>query len=279
VPLTYWGRPSASLPARRDVWTPFDSKTDPLAEWQTMNRAMTEDPPEPRLDKLLGLFSHVGVGPGQDIEKRDEHTKRGLARAAVDGRAMLAEAIRSSLLGTLVNNWSVPPKALGRAGVADDFLLRGATQCLGGIIANDPEEAVYFNTALDASGQPFDGARKYLLRFAPGGLPKVNAFWSLSLYDPTFNFTPNSISRYSIGDPTAGVKRDEDGGLTIHIQNEKPADNKIANWLPSTASGGFKLILRAYMPGPDIVAQKWAPPAVQRVAESSANAMSCRRKR
>jgi hypothetical protein len=265
VPLSLHGRAGARLPESHDVWAPFDLKADPLAEWKTMNRAMTEDPPEERLAKLIGLFARIGVGPGQDVEKRDEPTRRGLARAAIDGRTLLAEASRSGLLGTLVNNWSIPPKALGRAGLSDDFLLRGATQCLGGIVANDPDEAVYFNTALDATGLTFDGGREYLLRFAPGQLPKVNAFWSLSLYDPTFNFTPNSINRYSIGDRTAGLKRDTDGGLTISIQREKPTDDKVANWLPTTESGSFKLILRTYLPGRDIVEQKWAPPAVQRI--------------
>ncbi len=266
VPLSLRGRPDSSLPASRDVWAPFDPASDPLGEWKTMNRAMTEDPPEERLSKLLGLFAKVGVGPGQDIEKLDEHTKRGLARAAIDGRELLNQAIRSGLLGKQANHWSIPPKTLGRAGLADDFLLRGATQCLGGIIANDPDEAVYFNTAHDAAGQELDGGKKYVLRFGPGQLPKVNAFWSVSLYDTTFNFTPNPINRYAIGDRTPGVKRDADGGLTIYVQSESPGADKASNWLPSTKSGGYKLILRAYMPGREIVEQTWAPPAIQLVS-------------
>ena len=52
------------MQASRDVWAPFDPKSDPLAEWKTMNWAMTEDPPEARLDKLIGLFAKIGIGPG-----------------------------------------------------------------------------------------------------------------------------------------------------------------------------------------------------------------------
>jgi hypothetical protein len=89
IPLSPWGKKDAVLPASRDVWQPFDPKTDPLAEWRTMNRAMTENPPEARLDKLVGLFARIGVGPGQDLDKMDDATKRGLARAAVDGRKLL----------------------------------------------------------------------------------------------------------------------------------------------------------------------------------------------
>ncbi|MFO1306044.1 MAG: DUF1254 domain-containing protein [Burkholderiales bacterium] len=142
VPLSLWGKQGAQLPASRDVWKPFDPKTDPLAEWKTMNRAMTDDPPQARLSKLVEMFGKVGIGPGQDIDKVDDATRRGLARAAVDGRKMLNEVITSGDLGARVNGWNIPPAAMGRAGLDDDFLLRASLQCLGGIIANDPTEAV-----------------------------------------------------------------------------------------------------------------------------------------
>jgi len=262
IPLSLWGRKHAKLPESRDVWKPFDAKTDPLAEWKTINRAMTENPPEARLAKIIELFAKVGVGPGQDIDKQEDAAKRGLARAAVDGRKMLNDVIRSGKLGKRVNNWNIPPRTFGRAGLADDFLLRGSMQCLGGIIANEPEEAVYYNTAMDGTGQPFDGAKAYTIRFAPGQLPKVNGFWSLTLYDPTYNFTPNPINRYSLGDRTPGVKRDPDGGLTFYIQATSPGKDKESNWLPSTTSGLFILVMRTYMPREEIVEQMWAPPPV-----------------
>lgn len=176
TPLSLWGKGNVTLPASRDVWRPFDPKIDSLAEWKTMNRAMTENPPEARLEKQVGLFSKVGVGPGQDIDTLDDATKRGLARAAVDGRKLLNDVISSGLLGKRTNNWNIPPRIMGRAGLSDDFLLRGSLQCLGGIIANEPEEAVYYNTAVDGGGQPLDGVRSYKMRFAPGQLPKVHAF-------------------------------------------------------------------------------------------------------
>lgn len=267
VPLSFWGRTNVQLPASRDVWEPFDAKSDPVAEWRTMNRAMTENPPEPRLARLLELFGKVGVGgPYQDIDKLDEATKRGLARAAVDGRKMLNEVIRSGQMGKRVNGWSQPPNDYGRAGLSDDFLLRASLQCLGGIIANDPAEAVYFNTAFDGSGRPLDGSKRYTLHFAPGHLPKVEGFWSITLYDPTYNLTPNPINRYAIRDRTAGLKRDADGGLTIYLQNSSPGPDKESNWLPTTQSGVFLLVLRTYIPGKDILEQTYAVPPVTPVA-------------
>jgi hypothetical protein len=258
---------NAKLPENRDVWKPFDPKTDPLAEWKTMNRAMTENPPEARLAKLIELFAKVGVGPGQEIDKLDDATKRGLARAAIDGRKMLNDVIRSGKLGKQINNWNIPPRAFGRAGLADDFLLRGSVQCLGGTIANDPEEAVYYNTTMDGSGRPLDGAKAYTMHFAPGQLPKVHGFWSITMYDPTYNFTANPINRYSIGDRNQGLKKDPDGGLLLYIQSTSPGKDKESNWLPSTRGGQFILVLRTYMPGVEIIEQKWAPPLVVKTAQ------------
>ncbi|MCV3244081.1 DUF1254 domain-containing protein [Mesorhizobium sp. ZC-5] len=262
IPLSLWGNKDAPLPASRDVWQPFDPKTDPLAEWRTMNRAMTENPPEERLAKLVGLFAKVGVGPGQDLDTMDEATKRGLARAAVDGRQLIKAAIDSGQLGRQVNNWNIPPRTLGRAGLVDDFLLRASIQAMGGIISNELEETVYYNTTKDEAGQTFDSSKNYTIRFAPGQLPKVNAFWSITMYDPTFNFTDNALNRYSLGDRSQGLKKDADGGLTFYIQRDSPGKDNESNWLPSPQSGEFFLIMRTYMPGPEIVAQKWAPPAV-----------------
>jgi hypothetical protein len=96
-----------------------------------------------------------------------------------------------------------------------------------------------FNTTSDGAGQPFDGARAYTMRFEPGALPQVNGFWSITMYDPTFNFTPHAINRYAIGDRTPGLKGDADGGLTLYIQGTSPCKDKESNWLPSPASGSF----------------------------------------
>ena len=89
------------LPASREVWAPFDSKIDPLPEW-TISRAMTENPPEHRLSKLGEPFRKTGVGPGEDIDKLNADSKRGLARALhlpVDGTFHRGHGVHSSSKG------------------------------------------------------------------------------------------------------------------------------------------------------------------------------------
>jgi hypothetical protein len=43
--------------------------------------------------------------------------------------------------------------------------------------------------------QAFAGARRYALRFPSGQLPPVKAFWSVTMYDPTYNLVEIPIYR------------------------------------------------------------------------------------
>lgn len=63
IPLSYWGKKKVDLPARRDVWMPVNPRTDPLAEWKTMNRAMTEDSPGDEAGAAVGTLRKDRRGP------------------------------------------------------------------------------------------------------------------------------------------------------------------------------------------------------------------------
>jgi hypothetical protein len=213
---------------------------------------------------LLKQFAAIGIGPGQDAEKLDASTKRGLARATIQGRRILAESVDNPKYKT-INGWKYPPTQMGRAGTVDDFLTRGGKQCMWGIISQDPIEATYLSTGSDQEGQKLNGDNRYTIHFAPGGLPEVKSFWSLTLYDQTNNFVDNPLNRYALGDRSAQMTKDPDGGLTILIQAASPGADKEGNWLPAPKGQPFSLTLRAYIPGKAIVDQTWPPPPVQKV--------------
>jgi len=261
TPLSFWGVKDASLPERRDVPPPFDPQKDSLADWKTINQAMIENPPLEQNAFMLDLLKTIGVGPGLDVSQMDAATQKGLTRAAKDGRAML-QAITVSGRGKRVNGWVFPPSSMGRAGYRKDFITRGASQCLGGIISNDPEEAVYINTTVDSDGQPLNGANRYVLKFDPGKLPEVNEFWSLTLYDLTFNLVQNPIDRWAIGSLTGEYQLADDGSLTIYIQHESPGSEKESNWLPAPKDE-FLLIFRTYGPSENLINQTWEMPGLK----------------
>ena len=268
TPLALWGDKKAAVPEGRDVFKPYSRENDPLADWRTINRAWSENPlPKDRDRDLVRLFAEIGVGPGftaESIDTLPEPTKRGLARAAVTARPMIDQMLATGAFKSkVVNGWNYPPKTFGRAGLAGDFVTRAAIQSLGGIIANDPEEAVYLNTFADIKGEPLVGGRRYTVQFTTDNLPPTNEFFSITMYGPDSNFVANDSMRYSIGNRTAGIVKAADNTITVYIQPDPPTDaSELANWLPSPADGNFYLILRTYGPRQPIIDQVWEPPAV-----------------
>jgi hypothetical protein len=69
---------------------------------------------------------------------------------------------------------------------------------------------------VDSDGAKLDSANDYNVRFAPGQLPPVNAFWSLTMYDlPASLLVDNPLNRYLLNSPMLlQFKRDADGGIT-----------------------------------------------------------------
>src|SRR5204862_2672926 len=124
----------------------------------------------------------------------------------------------------------------------NNYLYRMIAAALG-IYGNSKQEAMYPAYYVDATKQKLDGANRYTLRFAPGQLPPINAFWSLTMYDePQSLLVANPINRYLINSPMLPqLKRDADGGLTLIIQNQFPGKDKEPNWLPAP-KGLFSMI-------------------------------------
>jgi hypothetical protein len=145
------------------------------------------------------------------------------------------------------------------------------TAAVLGIYGNSKQEAMYPSYWVDSAGQKPDGAKgRYTLRFAPGQLPPVHAFWSLTLYQlPESQLYANPLDRYLINSPMlTGLKRDADGGLTIYVQHESPGKDREPNWLPAPA-GPFFLALRLYWPKPEALDGKWKEPPLERVKSES----------
>ncbi len=217
-------------------------------------RVLAEQPPPARDAAVLRSFAALGLVPG--AKTGPERHRRALEHGARVGRWTLtsAKALMSARPG-----WGPGAKVpLGDYG--DRYLVRAVVARVG-FGANRREDAVYLNAARDRRGRRLDGSRaRYLLRFAPGGLPPVHAFWSISLYDGDGFFVPNAIGRHVLG--SHGVLAlAADGSLELHIQGDRPADG---HWLPAP-DGPFELTMRMYWPDEALVAGRWTPPRLHRV--------------
>jgi hypothetical protein len=156
---------------------------------------------------------------------------------------------------TTVNGW----RAIRRAGrPGNGPLVRAALQKALPVV-NVFEEAAYWTATTDAAGAPLTGAHAYRLRFPAGQLPPNGAFWSLTATDTTGYQVgrpagPTSVNSHS------GLVPDADGSVGIRLQPAAPPD-PAQNWL-ATRPGRFKLMLRAYLPGPAVVDGDYRVPPV-----------------
>jgi len=77
------------------------------------------------------------------------------------------------------------------------YLDRMAGAALG-IYGNSKDEAIYPAYFVDDEKNPLSGANHFRLRFGPGDLPPVNAFWSLTLYElPSSLLSANPLNPLS----------------------------------------------------------------------------------
>ena len=147
-----------------------------------------------------------------------------------------------------------------------NYLYRMAGAVIG-IYANSNEEAMYPVLSTDADGKPLSGESKYTLTFPAGGLPPVNAFWSVTMYKlPESLLVDNPIDRYVINSPMLpNLTTNADGSLTLFIQNSPPESDKQPNWLPAPP-GPFTIFVRLYWPKDEALNGTWQAPKLVKVS-------------
>ncbi len=225
-----------------------------------VNEMLARGPIPPAHAARLESFAALGIRPGARFDELSAASQA----AWRDNLPRFIAGLRDDVTATGAprTGWLYPKPGLGNFGTDDLFRARVA---LGGLAALPPEEAMYLGANQDATGRPLDGSKRYRLRVPAGGLPvHERGFWSLSMYevmpDGRRFFISNPIGRYSIGNRTPGLKPNADGSLDVLIQHAPPAAT--ANWLPAP-SGPFRLVMRAYLPKPLLVDQRWTLPAVE----------------
>ena len=233
-----------------------------LQFFNILNFVLQFCPTHPSETELMARFAGIGVGSGKafDPSTLSPEMKTAITAGIADAWAEYArlqkridakEVTSGDMFGT-------------RDFLKNNYLYRMAAAVLG-IYGNSKQEAMYPIYSVDAEGRKLDGASRYTLRFAPGQLPPVNAFWSLTLYElPSSLLSANPLNRYLLNSPMLPqFQRNADGGLTLVIQNESPGKDNEANWLPAP-KGAFFMVMRLYWPKDEALEGKWKAPPLTR---------------
>ena len=264
----YLGQPAPAAPPAVD-WPVFSKELVKTNFFEFLDFALQFAPPGPEEEAIRAKLASIGIGPGKTFDFKDlsaEH-KAAILLGMKEGDKKVDEKVAS--IGKKVNGWNVGSAFGDRAFYKGDWLLR-AGAARAGIYGNDAVEAMYPMTKTLADGTPLDGSKhKYTLTFAKDQFPPVNAFWSVTMYDGKNQLlVKNPINRYLINSPMlTGMKKNDDGSLTLYIQKDSPGKDKESNWLPAP-DGPIYMVLRLYWPkaeAPSILPPgegSWSPPAL-----------------
>ena len=209
----------------------------------------------------MARFAGIGIGAGKtfDPDKLTPEMKTAVEQGRADARATSAGGVKQLDDGTVTSGDLFDT----REAMKNNYLYRWLGTI--GIYGNSKQEAIYPVYRIDADGQKLSGANRCSIRFAPGELPPVHAFWSLTMYElPASPLVGNPINRYLINSPMLPqLKKDADGGLTLLIQTESPGKDKEANWLPAP-KGPFAMYMRLYWPKEEALDGKWTAPPLKK---------------
>ena len=268
VPLDAWGTdwtPPADVPVQPgvDTRTPVPRQVltmTPETFFSRLNALLAANPPDPADAPVMERIAGLGVAPGAEFPWAgfDPDVQHAITEGVEAGQLDLHA--QQGHLGDYANGWQITLD-MGRYGTR--YAYRAAWTFFG-VGGNLIEDACYPLASIDGTGEPLDSARRYTLHFDHDQLPPVNAFWSLTMYDPDSYLVPNPVDRYALGD-RSGLSYEDDGSLTLTLQSERPEASPEANWLPTPPKGAFKVALRLYSPKPEVASGSWQPPALTRI--------------
>jgi hypothetical protein len=244
------------------------SRTPPVAQVERMDARtffseladqMRDNPPRLEDRKIVDRMRRLGLLPegATGWPRLRPEVQRAVAQGTARGRARVASAAKSPP-GDAVGDWRIRFR-LGRYGT--DYLSRAGAACAGLEAGPAADELPAF-LQTDQYGGQLDGRHSYVLTFAPGRLPPVHGFWTLTTGDARQALLGYPMGRNSIGDLN-GLVLETDGALSIRIQHTDPG-GRVPNWL-AAPSGAFHLLLRLYWPQHEVLDRQWTPPGVMRV--------------
>jgi hypothetical protein len=231
--------------------------------FQQLNFVLQFCPTHPSEKELMERFAKLDIGGGKtfDWDKFSPDIQAAISQGIADAWADFAQVKERGDAGEIGT-----ADIFGtREHLQNNYLYRMAAAALG-LWGNSEAEAIYPAYWIDADGQKLDGSHRYTLRFAPGQLPPVNAFWSLTMYElPEMLLVANPIDRYLLNSTMLpDFVRDADIGITLYIQHDSPGKAREPNWR-SAPKGPFLVVMRLYWPKAEALNGTWKLPPLKRM--------------
>ena len=253
--------PVEAWPSTKDFSAPVDqvARMDGPTFFGRLARLLADNPARDSDGPAMAGLAQLGITPSTEdtpATSSDPAVAAAIAAGPSAGQALLRQAGERA---EKVNGWVIR-RGLGEYGT--DYARRAQT-ALVSLGANLDADSVVPRATVDEQGRPLNGHHRYRMHFAPGELPPVRGFWSLTVYNDKQFFVDNPIDRYAIGDRD-DIAPGPDGSVDILIQHDEPGPHLESNWLPAP-TGSFNVILRAYWPEQSVLNGAWTPPPLTRL--------------
>lgn len=166
----------------------------------------------------------------------------------------------NSQFGVAAGPWRVSTLA----GSPEADLHTRARVALGGLLALNREETMYYVAFTDSAGQPLRSRCAYRV----SGKPPPARWWSVTAYAEDFFLFDNAQRRYSVNAQAAPL--DAEGRFAFvsgpGAATPVPA---VLPWLPTPGERGLMFTLRVYNPDAALVAApgSLAPPLIDRLGD------------
>lgn len=244
----------------------------PISVLNAISTALTQNPayPSDTYASELTKLAKIGVGPDPSdpttaLQVQDHLGPISQLAAAIATQvtAMLLPPLTDFIqtLSAIRNHgWAVTRPNIGDFGT--DYVYRAGV-ALVGLVANTPDQALYYPGMLDSTYLPLNGNRTYRIHYAKDQAPPIDdgGFWSLTVYNSDGTLVDSSTTNvYSNGD----LITKPDGSIDVILSQQDPGDDT-SNWL-QTPDGGFSVYLRIYAPGQAAADGSWLPQGIQRTS-------------
>ena len=244
----------------------------PIAVLNAISTAMTQNPayPSDLYASQLAKLAKIGVGPDPSDPTKALQVQDHLGPIS-QFAAVIATQVTALLLPPLIDviqslsaiqnhGWAVTRPSIGDFGT--DYVYRAGVAYVG-LVANTPDQALYYPGMLDSTYLPLKGNRTYLIHYAPGEAPPTldGGFWSLTVYNSDGKLVDSSTTNVYSNGP---LITNSDGSIDVILSQQDPG-NPDSNWL-QTPAGGFSVYLRIYAPGKTASEGTWLPTGIKRTS-------------
>jgi hypothetical protein len=215
----------------------------------------------------------LGLAPGEKFAP-DDRAKSILDRAAKTSEAIvLSMAFRNRVSRKIYENRQWEPYANNRSPVFlqenyEEVEERAGAwhQLVGNFASYTPAEPgtgqFSMATYRDSNGDPLQGDNLYSFTM-PANVP-LKQFWQIPIYSTKNRSLVQTGQRATISSTDNGLKKNDDGSITIYIGPEAPKGFE-PNWIKTNPGEGWFTLLRLYAPLEPILKKAWVPNDIEQV--------------